>query len=93
MKELLKTFNDSIQTSGHQCMTVSSIEDFCEKLHNLGGKYKGFVMTEELEGFCMLYIDTEEMLRIQNTIERKLSDIRFRIDPIDKLMLSITPEE
>ena len=50
-------------------------------------------MTEELEGFCMLYIDTEEMLRIQNTIERKLSDIRFRIDPIDKLMLSITPEE
>ncbi len=50
-------------------------------------------MTDKLEGFCMMYIDTEEMMRVQNSIEGKLADIRQRIDPIDKLMLSITPEE
>lgn len=93
MEELLKTFKECMQNHGHKCMTVSSVEDFCEKLHNMGGKYKGFVMTDKLEGFCMLYIDTEEMMRIKNSIESKLTDIRLRIDPIDKLMLSITPEE
>ena len=50
MEELLKTFKECMQNHGHKCITVSSIEDFCEKLHNTGGKYKGFVMTDKLEG-------------------------------------------
>ena len=85
MKKLLEKFGESINSGGHQFITVSSIEDFYDKLYKMGGKYKGFIVTEKLEGFCMLYIDTEEMRRIQEAVECKLQRYRFRTDPIERL--------
>lgn len=93
MKELLGIFEESVQSRGHQCITVSSIEDFYNKLHCMGGSYKGFIMSDKLDSFCMLYVDTEKM-RNSDFIVRGMHELRrYNLSSTDRIFLSRQPEQ
>lgn len=93
MKELFKRLEDVVQESGHQCIRIKDYYDFSQKLICMGGVYKGFVMTEELNNFCMLYIDTLQMEKEADEKSRKLSQLRGTISPENKVYLSNMPQE
>lgn len=93
MKELLKKLEDVIQESGYQCIRIKDYYDFSQKLNCMGGEYKGFVMTEELNKFCMLYIDTVEMSKEAEKKSFELSRYKISISPENKVFLSNMPQE
>ena len=93
MKELLKKLEDVIQESGHQCIRIKDYYDFSQKLNCMGGYYKGFVMTEELDRFCMLYIDTVEMEKVAEKRSYEISQCRINITPENKVYVSNMPQE
>lgn len=93
MKELFKRLEDVIQESGYQCIRIKDYYDFSQKLNCMGGVYKGFVMTEEINNFCMLYIDTLQMEKEAEEKSIKLSQLRGTISPENKVYLSNMPQE
>ena len=93
MKELLKKLEDLIQESGYQCIRIKDYYDFSQKLNCMGGEYKGFVMTEELNRFCMLYIDTKEMEKEADKKHLEMSRYKINISPENKVYVSNMPQE
>ena len=93
MKELFKKLEDVIQESGYQCIRIKDYYDFSQKLNCMGGEYKGFVMTEELDKFCMLYIDTVEMAKEAYKKSFELSKFKISISPENKVYASNMPQE
>ena len=93
MKELLKKLEDVIQESGYQCIRIKDYYDFSQKLNCMGGEYKGFVMTEEPEKLCMLYIDTVEMEKEADRKYSEISRLKINISPENKVYVSNSPQE
>ena len=92
MKALISNFKASIQANGHQCIEVKDYEDFCTKLNCMGGSYKGFVMTTQLDNFCLFYIDTEIMRAKAYAEFNTLPDIRFTMSPEARKFAEAQPE-
>ena len=93
MKELLKKLEDVVQESGYQCIRIKDYYDFSQKLNCMGGEYKGFVMTDEPEKFCMLYIDTVEMEKEADRKYNEISRLKINISPENKVYVSNMPQE
>ena len=93
MKDLLNVFKNESHKKGFQCIVVSSYDDLCTKLDCMGGSYKGFVMSDKLEGFCMFYIDTDRMREEVEEWRMKLDKIRLRCNPEEKAYVAHQPEE
>ncbi len=93
MKELSKKLEDVVQASGYQCIRVKDYYDFSQKLRCMGGTYKGFVITEEPERFCMLYIDSLEMDKEATVKSMKLQQYTIKLTPEDQVYLHNTPQE
>lgn len=93
MKELLKKLEDVIQENGYQCIRIKDYYDFSQKLNCMGWEYKGFVMTEEPEKLCMLYIDTVEMEKEADRKYSEISRLKINISPENKVYVSNSPQE
>ncbi len=93
MKELFIKLEDVIQESGYQCIRIKDYYDFTQKINCMGGEYKGFVMVEEPERFCMLYIDTVEMAKEAERKSLDLSRLMMTISPENRVYLSNMPQE
>lgn len=93
MKELLKKLEDVVQESGYQCIRIKDYYDFSQKLNCMGGEYKGFVMTDEPEKLCMLYIDTVEMEKEADKKYNEISRLKINISPENKVYVSNMPQE
>lgn len=93
MKELLKKLEDVVQESGYQCIRVKDYYDFSQKLVCMGGSYKGFVITEEANRMCMLYIDSLEMEVEAYKKSREFWQYKITVLPEDEVYISNTPEE
>ena len=87
MKELLKNLEDVVQESGHQCIRVKDYYDFSQKLKCMGGSYKGFIMTEELDTFCLLYIDTIKMEIEADQKQRRFIKSTMNISPENRVLI------
>lgn len=68
-------------------MTVTSINDLYSKLHRTDKQFKGFIMSEELESFCMLYIDTEKIMEANMNVRHKLPQVKINIDPASRMIV------
>ena len=71
MEKLFDIIEDGIQEQGFQCIRMKDFEDFCKKLDCMGGSYKGFIMYDSLDDFCLMYVDTEKMRK--KAYERSVS--------------------
>ena len=92
MKELINTIGENIQAHGYQCIKVKDYEDFNVKLNCMGGSYKGFIMTEHFENFCLFFIDTEKMNNEAYARYNGLPQYRFRMTPEAKQYTDSLPE-
>ncbi len=93
MEKLFKKLETVIQESGYQCIRIKDYYDFSQKLNCMGGDYKGFVMTEEIENFCILYIDTQKMENEAHEKWVKFSKFMGTISPENRVYLSNMPQE
>ena len=93
MKELLKKLENVIKESGHPCMRIKDYYDFHQKVRGMEDGYKGFIMTEEGEDFCMLYVDTIKMSIEAERKREKFVKQTMLISPDDKVYLKNSPEE
>lgn len=92
MKELISIIGENIQAQGYQCIKVKDYEDFNVKLNCMGGSYKGFIMTEHFENFCLFFIDTEKMNNEAFAQYNSLPRYRFRMTPEAKQYTDSLPE-
>ena len=93
MKELMTQMEETIQKNGYQCIRIKDYYDFSQKLNCMGGEYKGFVMTEEPDRLCILYIDTIEMLKEAEKKSIEFSQIMETMSYENRIFLSNMPEE
>ena len=92
MNKLIQKLEEEIQSHGYQCINIKDVADYRTKLDCMGGSYKGFLMTEELNNFCLFYIDTEKMEKEAFAKQNKLPQYRFRTSESSAEYVNSLPE-
>ena len=92
MDKLIQKLEEEIQSHGYQCIRIKDVTDYCTKLNCMGGTYKGFLMTEELENFCLFYIDTEKMEKEAFMKQTQRPRYRFRTSESTAEYVNSLPE-